>query len=136
MNKPSVVLDTNIYISSLFWGGASYKIVQKAIEQQIIVFISKEILKEIEKVLIRDFNLEKQEIEDVLEAIILFTHIIEVNTKLDLVQEDPDDNKILECAFDSNSNYIVTQDKHLLKLGKFIDIKITSPENFLKTKHF
>lgn len=56
--KSIVVLDTNIFISSVFWEGASYAIVKKAISQEIIVFISNDIIEELRKVLARDFSLE------------------------------------------------------------------------------
>lgn len=68
MNKLIVVLDTNVFISSVFWDGNPYKIVKEAINQEIIVFISDDIIKEIRKVLARDFSLEKQEIDDIVDS--------------------------------------------------------------------
>lgn len=41
-------------------------------------------------------------------------------------------NKILECAKAGNVNYIVSNDNHLLKLGKFENIPILNPEEFIK----
>ncbi|MBI2671412.1 putative toxin-antitoxin system toxin component, PIN family, partial [Candidatus Woesearchaeota archaeon] len=43
-----------------------------------------------------------------------------------------DDNKIIECAIDGNSDCIITKDKHLLKLKEYKGIKIITPEEFLK----
>ena len=81
----------------------------------------------------RDFNLEKQEIEDIVDAIALFTHIVEPKEKVDVIKEDPDDDRVLECALACKAKYIVSQDKHLRKLGKFRGIEILSPEQFLET---
>src|SRR3989338_3824240 len=62
VKKPVVVLDTNIFISSVFWEGKPYEVVKKAINQEIVVFISQYIIDEIRNVLSRDFNQGKQEI--------------------------------------------------------------------------
>ena len=52
--------------------------------------------------------------------------------KLKIVKEDPDDNKILECAVEGKADFIVSQDSHLLKLREFHGIRIMSPEEFLE----
>ena len=132
MNKPIVVLDTNIFISAVFWEGKSYEIVKKAINQEIIVLISDYIIKEIEKVLTRDFNLTEQEINDVINAIFYFTHLIEPVEKVKIIKEDPKDDEILDCALACNAKFIISQDKHLLNLKKFRNVNIISPEEFLK----
>jgi uncharacterized protein len=62
VHKPKVVLDTNIYISATFWTGNPYSIIQKAIEQDIVAFVSDEIIQELRKVLARDFSISKDEI--------------------------------------------------------------------------
>lgn len=138
MDKLIVVLDTNIFISAVFWEGKPYKIVNKAINQEIIVFISQDIIKEIRKVLVRDFMLGKQEISNIIDAVAYFTHFIEPKEKINAVKEDPDDNRIIECALACSAQFIVSSDKHLLNLKKFKNITIVLPEEFLrvlKTSH-
>lgn len=51
-----VVLDTNIFISSIFWKGSPHRVVEKAVDGKINVFTSIEILQELDKVLRRDFE--------------------------------------------------------------------------------
>lgn len=131
MDKPIAVLDTNIFISAVFWKGKPYKIINKAINQEIIVFISEEIIKEIRKVLARDFALEKQEIDNIIDAVAYFTHFIKPKEKVNVVKEDPDDDRIIECALACEAEFIVSRNKHLLKLNTFRNIKIVSPEKFL-----
>ena len=133
MIKTIVVLDTNIFISAVFWEGKPYNVVKKAINQEVIVFISNYIIDEIRKVLVRDFNLEKQEIEDIVNAVLYFTHLIEPKESVTVIKDDPKDDKILDCALACNADYIVSQDNHLLNLKEFRGIKIASPEEFLKT---
>ena len=132
MIKTIIVLDTNIFISSVFWEGKPYIVVKKAINQEIIVFISNYIIDEIRKVLVRDFNLEKQEIDDIVNAVLYFTHLIEPKESVTVIKDDPKDDKILDCALACNADFIVSQDNHLLKLKKFRNIKIVSPEEFLE----
>lgn len=54
--------------------------------------------------------------------------IVTPKIKVDAVKEDPDDNKIIECALESNAEYIISYDKHLLKLKEYQRIKIVRPE--------
>ena len=127
-----VVLDTNIYISAVFWEGNPYKIIQKAINQEIAVYISQAIIAEIKRVLSRDFGFDAQEIDDVIDARGYFAHLAWPKEIVDVVKEDPDDNQILSCALASDSLLIVTQDRHLLKLGTFREILILPPDGFLE----
>ena len=51
--------------------------------------------------------------------------------KLDVVKDDPDDNRVLELAVQMTDSTIVTGDKHLLKLGDLPGVKIQRPAEFL-----
>ena len=130
MYKPRVVLDTNIYVSATFWTGRPYIIVQKAIKQDIAVFVSDEIIQELRKVLARDFSLSKSEIEEIVNAILLFTHMLKPKKNVSAIKDDPEDDRILECALACNADCIVTQDNHLLKLKEFQNIAILTPQEF------
>jgi predicted nucleic acid-binding protein len=44
----------------------------------------------------------------------------------------PTDERILECAAASQSEYLVSRDNHLLRLGHFGITKIVKPDDFLK----
>ena len=48
------------------------------------------------------------------------------------MKDDPDDNRIVECAVEAGSEYIVTKDKDLLRLGGYGGIKIIRPADLLK----
>ena len=131
--ETNVVLDTNIFVSSVFWEhGNPHKIIEKAIEGKIKVFTSNEILEELKEILKRDFNEDDEFIEDQINLIKEYAEIIEIREKLDVVKEDPDDNKIIECAVSSNADYIVTGDNHLLKIKEFNGIKIINSRDFIE----
>ena len=94
---------------------------------------SVEIVEELVKTL-RGFKIQMDE-ENVKEweQIILENAIlVEPSKKLDIVKEDSDDNKFLEAAITGNAGYVITQDKHLLKIKEFQGIKIVKPEQFLE----
>lgn len=67
-----------------------------------------------------------------VKKVIAISTIISPVTRLDAVKEDPDDNRILECAVDGMVDYLVSQDNHLLKFSKYGKIRIVSPEEFLR----
>ena len=124
-----ITLDTNVLISATFWHGDSDKIIEKVESKEIELVLSKEIIEEFAKVLkykdiqekIKNKNLEMKR---TVEKIISISKIVEPLEKLNIVNEDPDDNKILECAKSGEVDFIISNDNHLLKLKEFENIKI------------
>jgi uncharacterized protein len=53
-------------------------------------------------------------------------------SKLDVVKEDPEDNRILECAQASRSDFLVTGDKDMLRLRQYAGTRILKPAEFLQ----
>ncbi|HLD06517.1 MAG TPA: putative toxin-antitoxin system toxin component, PIN family [Candidatus Nanoarchaeia archaeon] len=129
-----VVLDVNIYISSVFWElGNPHKIVEKALDKKIQVFTSLEILQDVAKVMRRDFNEPKEMITRQISLILAYTYVITPKDVGNVVKDDPDDDMILRCAAGSNADYIVSGDKHLLKLKTFKRAKIITAKELLNT---
>lgn len=132
--KIRIVADTNIFISGIFWeGNFSSQVIGLWRGGKIELVSSLPIIEEIVRNL-GGFKIEMSE-ESVKEweKIILENAIlVEPSEKLDIVKEDPDDNKFLESAIAGEAEYIVSQDKHLLNLKEFRGIKILKPEEFLK----
>jgi len=126
-----VVLDSNIYISSIFWDSGAYIIVSKAINQEITAYRSNHITDEIKRVLARDFGLNEQEIDDIVNSIHQFTNHTTPKERIEVIKDDPDDDRILECAVACNAKYIISYNKHLLKLKEFRSIRILAPKEFL-----
>ena len=131
MNKLQIVLDTNIYASAIFWEGNPYRIDQKALNGELSVFVSEDMIKELKRVLERDFSLTEEGIAGKIDALLSFAKEVDVNQKLSVVKDDPDDDRILECALSANAEYIVTQDNHLLRVREFRGIKIVNPKDFI-----
>lgn len=130
----NVVFDTNILISATLWNGSvSQKLLFKLIETKSNLFSSTEILSEYKRVLKRDFEIyTDEELEKITEKLVSFLKLIDPTERIKIVKEDPDDDKIIASALASNSNYIITYDKHLLKIKEYKSIKIITPEELLK----
>lgn len=124
-----VTFDTNIIISSMLWDNSvANKLLNRFIEKDVKIFTSQEILEEFANVLARDFNYSEDRIKIILQEVLDFSDVVEPFVSVDIVKEDSADNRVLECALESLSDFIITYDNHLLKLGEFRKIKIVRPE--------
>ena len=131
------VADTNVLISATFWKGDSFKIIEKAENKEINLILSEAIIKEYNRVL--NYEEIQEKIKDnsldarfVLEELIEMAVIVDPKKKLKVVKDDSDDDKFLEAALEGNADYIVSQDKHLLKLKEFRGIRIVNVREFLR----
>ncbi len=125
------MLDINIYISAAIIGRVCEEILKICRLSNLEVFISKDIIIEIETKLKNKFFWNDQYIRLFIENILEFCHIVEISEKITYLKDDLDDDKILECAVASRSLYIVSGDKHLIKLKLFRNITILKPSEFL-----
>lgn len=130
--KPRVVLDTNVFISAILYGGNPRKVVNLVVTELIEVYVSLELLEEFGRVLKGKFTLSSLEIDTIISEIKDFAEIARPRVRLQVIKNDPSDNKVLECAVEAKAHFIVSGDKHLLNLGNFRGIKIVNPAEFLK----
>ena len=133
--KLKVVLDTNVLISALGWSGPPSDCLDLIIEEEIINFISKPILEELMDVMdYPKFKFTEEEKEDFLEIVISYSILVEPEEEVEMIKEDPDDNKFLECSLKANADYMISGDQHLLGLRRFKSIEIISPKEFLELR--
>ncbi len=126
-----IVIDTNIYISAIFWGGKPRQVVDFGRSEQVLIFTSLEIQAGIDRKLRTKFGLSDEETAQILLDFSSFTDLITTHEKISIIDDDPDDNKFIECAVSSKSHFIVTGDKHLLNLKRYQDIDILKAADFL-----
>jgi putative PIN family toxin of toxin-antitoxin system len=126
-----VTADSNIYISAMNFGGAPDKLLDMARNGDIVLAISDPIVEEVTHVLHDKFAWTDEAIKLAQARIADFTEKVHPRRAIDVVKEDPSDNRILECAEAGGSEFIVTGDAHLLKLGQFAGMKILKPAEFL-----
>ena len=133
MTHPHVVLDTNVLISAILFGGKPRQILNQVITGQIHCTLSLAILDELRGVLQRSrFGFSAEQCMQIIEELHHICDIIEPVTKLKANISDPDDKIILECAIDANAEYIITGDQDLIELHPFKGIQILSPSDYLQ----
>lgn len=126
-----VVLDTNILVSGIFWGGIPNKILESWVSEKFELLLSEDILKEYERVL---FKISKGKKDQLVNHWLLFiaenSLIVNVKKRFKL-SIDPDDDKFIECAVAGNAKYIVSGDSHLLDLKNVMNIEILLASDFV-----
>ena len=128
-----VVLDTNVLISAILFGGKPRQILEKAIRGEIRLCISEPILEELKGVLQRSkFDYSPEMIQVILTELTGIADFVNPSKTIDVVLEDPEDNRILECAVEAEANYIITGDFHLLKLSRYRNIEVVNAVAFLE----
>ncbi len=137
----NVVVDTNVLISAVLWFGPSYNVLKTILDKYCLVQCS-ETLKEFENVIKRkkiSKILKKNNIhaDTIIETLIKqssFYYISDKNEPLmeNITIEDANDLKFVKLAIQTNSKFIVSGDKHLLKLKKVGNIKILNVNDFHK----
>jgi putative PIN family toxin of toxin-antitoxin system len=133
MGAVKVVVDTNVVISALLFGGAPGKLIALWQSGAIKPITSKEIVDEYLRVFTYPkFKLSEEEINYLLyQEILPFFDIIDVLPGPQILEKDPHDDKFLRCALEANVAYIISGDQHLLALKSYKEIKILSPLDFI-----
>jgi putative PIN family toxin of toxin-antitoxin system len=126
------VLDTNVFISGVFFKGPPYQILRAWREGRIRLLISDEIFMEYQRVgehLSNDYP--KVDLGPFLELLAINTEFVMPKKLQNPVCEDSDDDKFLSCAIAGKSKIIISGDKHLLKVSGYMGIKVLRPRKFV-----
>lgn len=126
-----VILDTNILISALVFGGKPKQILQLTINHTIKTFISPPILAEFIDVLLRKFHYSRDRAQAQEKQIKETFQLVYPTLSVNILADEPD-NRVLEAALTAGAEFIVTGDKELLDLKSFRGVKILNPTDFLK----
>lgn len=127
-----VVLDTNVYISALMFGGLPGFLFDLALSQSFLPVISPALLDELDEKLQSKFEVSAEDAAIVRTKLQSVAEIVRPDLILHVIKEDPDDNRVLECAVKGKADYVVTGDRHLLKLGAHEGIPIVTVRQFLE----
>lgn len=126
-----LVLDSNVIISAIVFGGKPRKILNLIIEGRLTLCLSKAIIDEVLEILERKFKYTQNMLFAIKHELMLVSLIIEPDIEIKYIEEDEDDNKILECAVSANCDYIISGDRHLLSIKKYKATEIKSVSDFL-----
>ena len=128
-----VILDTNVFISGVFFSGPPYQILKAWSDGKLDLALSPEILDEYRRV---GESLAKQfpaiDLGPILELITVKAEMFSAEDLPESVCSDPDDDKFLACALASRSKVIVSGDRHLLQVSGFREIRIVRPREFVE----
>lgn len=120
-----VVLDTNIIVRAVSKRSFTNFIFELLFNSEITLCVTTEILLEYEEKLIQIYDLQTAEL--IIGTLNLLPNVIrsEIYYDLQLIYQDADDDKFVNCAFATNAHCIVTDDRHFKILDKIPFPKIT-----------
>jgi uncharacterized protein len=129
-----IVLDTNVFVSGIFFSGLPADIIKAWKGSKIQIMTSRPILEEYRRVaqsLAEKFPLIN--FESIIDLMMIHSEIVDVRDFAVSICKDPDDNKFIECAFAGECRIIVSGDKHLLNVSGYKGITVFKPRNFIET---
>ncbi|ACV61633.1 PilT protein domain protein [Desulfofarcimen acetoxidans DSM 771] len=128
-----ITVDTNVLISALGWNGAEAAIIKMVLESTLELCLSAQILSEFYRVVkYPKLGFTDQETDGFVGRLLPHIVFASPTNKINVISADPDDNKIIECAIEGKSNYIISGDKHLLQLHEYKGIQILRAPEFLQ----
>ncbi|MFB6134329.1 MAG: putative toxin-antitoxin system toxin component, PIN family [Halanaeroarchaeum sp.] len=128
-----VVFDTNVLISATLSDGPPYQLLERAEAGNIRSVTSPGIIEETRDVLNRDrIPFSEDRIDEFVEKMLSVSLVVDPDIHLEVVDDDPDDDKIVECAVAADADYLVSGDRHLRELGSHDGIPVVPPADFLE----
>jgi putative PIN family toxin of toxin-antitoxin system len=127
-----VVLDTNVVMSGLFWSGPPEQILRLWSEGNFTLLLSTAIYEEYLEVHLRlSARHSLPSAHSALQSLFLGSHMVEPQSIQTPPCDDPKDVKFLELAVAGGARYLVSGDKHLLKVGQYDCGHVLRPKEFL-----
>jgi putative PIN family toxin of toxin-antitoxin system len=128
-----VILDTNVFVSGVFFSGPPYRILEAWRDDKIQLVVSPEILQEYRRV--GEILAEEHPVISLspwIELVVQRASIFSAPPLPQPICNDLDDEKFLACALASKSKIIISGDKHLLNVSGYEGIEILKPRGFLE----
>ncbi|HEY3972243.1 MAG TPA: putative toxin-antitoxin system toxin component, PIN family [Candidatus Sulfotelmatobacter sp.] len=127
-----IVVDTNVIVSALVFGGIPRRVLELAESGECELFYSETIQAEVRRVLGEKFGWAPSVLQEVLMRLWDMGELVVTRTTVKVIRDDPDDDRILECALAARADFIVSGDRHLLALSSHQSISIVTPRQFLQ----
>ena len=131
--QPVVVYDTNILFSSILWSSKPNYCIELARQNTVKGLTCQEIIEELVEILRTKAKFSPSQLIDTTEELLSFLRLVKITNTLKVVEADPDDDKVIECAVAGSATHIITGDRrHLLPLGSYQGIVIITAADFLR----
>jgi len=131
-----VVIDTNVIVSALFFGGMPRKVLEAAVKGRVQMVCSPEIIVEYrevtERILKRATSSDAKALSASLLSLLISTAAMIQPVHQGKHCRDADDDKFVNCALSANASFLVSGDSDLLVLGQVGSVRILSARNFLE----
>lgn len=127
-----VVLDTNVFVSGIFFSGPPYQILKAWHDGKLQLVVSEKVLEEYVRVAeILSEQFPRIQLGPILELLTVKADFASALELPEPVCEDSDDDKFLECALAGNVIVLINGDKHLLSVSGYCGLEIVSPRKFV-----
>lgn len=126
-----VILDTNVILSSIFFGGIPGRILEAYRDGRIALVLTPEILEEYRLTAVRLSQKFDVDYDEILDWIAVHSEMITAPSLNESVCADPDDDKFIACALASGAKIICSGDKHLLDIDGYQGIEVLKPRSFV-----
>jgi len=128
-----IVLNTNVFISGIFFTGPPYQILKAWRDGKVQLLVSPSILDENQRIGVElALQFRDVDLRPFWDLLTIQAEIVLAPTLPQVIHDDPSDDKFLEAAVAGNASYIISGDKHLLKLSEFQGIQILKPKDFVQ----
>ncbi len=125
-----IVIDTNVVISGVFFGGYPRRVLDAVLDGKTSASVTSEIAAEYVEIAQEMIERKQGHFRRELFAVLLSKmELIAPHSEVHL-SRDPDDDKFIACASDTKALYIVSGDKDLLVLKRYQDIEIITAKEF------
>lgn len=132
------VLDANVFVSAVLTPrGPAGQILRAWQDAQFQLAVSVPIVQEIERVLqypkiARRHRWSGKALREFIDDLAHLAILTPGELSLRVINEDPADNRYLECAVEGEAQYLVSGDEHLVRLGTYQEVRIVRPAAFVE----
>ena len=135
--RPVVVLDSNVWISAIIFGGKPAKLVSLAEQNALVIALSDDMVHEILRILGYEklksvYTHAGTKRTELIEKILSIAHLVKPRKRVDVIKDDPSDDRVIECALAAKASHIVSGNEHLLRVGSYAGIVVISVKDFLR----
>lgn len=127
------MLDTNVIVSALVFGGVPAEIVLRVVSGKLVGIASHELVDEAVRVLSQKLGFSESDVGAFRKLMRKSFRIVHPKKRISILRDEPD-NRVLEAAIEGRCMFVITGDKELLKTATYRSIAIVTPRQFIERK--